>query len=352
MRPGPTAVGVDRGAAALAGVLDRLPVRRPTLAILTYHRVAPADERPDLHPGLRVDPDTFAAQLAVLARHAEPVSADDLLAARAGDRPLPARAVHVTLDDAYGCTERHAWPALRRAQIPATLFVPTAYPDSGRTFWWDRLHHALRASVGPTVSAGGRSWPTATSREVATSFAALRAEVAALPHDEGLALVDQVEDAAGAAPATPDVVGWEGLARLGAEGLALAPHSRTHPLLTRIPAARLDDEVGGSWTDLVAHVGAAARPVFAAPGGDADSVVRAAARRAGLRIAMTTERGVNDAVPPRWSSLRRINVGSRATVGLVRIQLHAGPHRARAGAHAARDRVRASIPARGGRTWS
>jgi len=58
--------GGEQGAAVLAAVLERLPLRHPTLAVLTYHRVAPAAERPDLHPGLRVDPETFAAQLAVL----------------------------------------------------------------------------------------------------------------------------------------------------------------------------------------------------------------------------------------------------------------------------------------------
>lgn len=342
----------DRGAGALAALLDRLPHRRPTLAVLTYHRVAPAAERPDLHPGLRVAPEAFADQLAVLVRHAQPVSADDLVAARTGRCELPARAVHVTLDDAYGCTGRHAWPALRAAGVPATLFVPTAYPDTGRTFWWDRLHHALRSTAAPWVEAAGQRWPTATAEEVATSFARLRAEVARRPHAAGMALVVAVERATGAERPAPDVLGWDALRRLAGEGLALAPHSRTHPRLPGLPTEVLDDEVGGSWHDLVDRVGAAARPLFAAPGGADDDRVRAAVRRAGLTIGMTTERGVNDGTAPRWDALRRVNVGPRATRDLVRLQLHPTPHRARAGALAARDRVRASLPARGGRTWS
>lgn len=344
--------GLERGAAVLAAVLDRLPRRHPTLAVLTYHRVAPADERPDLHPGIRVDPDAFAAQLAVVARHAQPVSSDDLLAARAGDRPLPARAVHVTIDDAYGCTERHAWPALRAAGVPATLFVPTAYPDTTRTFWWDRLHHALRGAGRPSVSAAGRQWATGTTADVAASFRALRTEVARRPPDEGRALVEEVCAGSQAGPAEPDVVGWSALSRMASEGLALAPHSRTHPFLPALPAAAIDDEVGRSWADLVARVGTRARPLFAAPGGATDGRVRAAAERVGLAISMTTERGVNDGVAPTWGELRRINVGPGATEGLVRLQLHPSPHRARAGALAARNRVRASLPARGGQTWS
>lgn len=346
---------VERATAGLASLLEHLPARRPSLVVLTYHRVAPADERPDLHPGLRVDPDVFSAQLDVVTRHAQPVSCDDLLAARAGDRHLPARAVHVTLDDAYGCTERHAWPRLRRAGVPATLFVPTAYPDAERTFWWDRLHHALRAAPGPLVHTGGELWPVATPGELAFSFAQLRARVAGLPHDEAMAVVDRIVADAGAEPAPgPDVVGWIGLAAMAAEGLALAPHSRTHPRLVGLPPDRLDDEVAGSWADLVARCGRAARPLFAPPGGAVDDAVVAAARRAGLDVVMTTERGVNDGEAPEWSALRRINVGPRATAGLVRVQLHPASHRARAAAHAARARVGGPPAARrgGGRSWS
>jgi peptidoglycan/xylan/chitin deacetylase (PgdA/CDA1 family) len=167
-----------------------------------------------------------------------------------------------------------------------------------------------------------------------------------------VSLVDEVCRSSGAGAPEPDVVGWEALARMAGEGLALGPHSRTHPFLPGLSTDRLDDEVAGSWGDLVDRVGSAATPVLAPPGGATDGRVRAAARRAGLGIVMTTERGVNDGIAPRWGALRRINVGPRATEGLVRLQLHPASHRARAGALAARDRVRASLPARGGLTWS
>lgn len=344
---------VDRAVAGLAALLERLPRRRPSLAILTYHRVAPAAERRDLHPGLRVDPEAFAAQVELLAARAHPVSVDDLLAAQAAGTALPTRAVHITLDDAYECVAHHAWPVLRAAGVPATLFVPTAYPDSGRTFWWDRLHHALWSYRGDCIAVTAGTWPLRDETERAAAFAALRAEVATRPHDEGLDLVEEVRAVTGAADPRPATAGWDTLRRLGAEGLALAPHSRTHPLLHRVPPRVLDAEVAGSWTDLEAAVGPAARRAFAHPGGGYDDQVLVATRRAGLNLVMTTERGVNDGVAPTWEHLRRINVGPRTSTGLVRIQLRPEAHRARAGASAARDLVSAPSPARGGRRrWS
>ena len=33
---------------------------------------------------------------------------------------------------------------LERAGLPATFFIPTAYPDAGRLFWWDRVAITMR----------------------------------------------------------------------------------------------------------------------------------------------------------------------------------------------------------------
>ena len=39
-------------------------------------------------------------------------------------------------------------------------------------------------------------------------------------------------------PSASLVLGWDALRALAADGVALAPHSRTHPLLTRVDAER------------------------------------------------------------------------------------------------------------------
>lgn len=338
---------IDHVARGLAALLERLPNRPSSLAILTYHRVAPAEERPDLHPGLRVDPDAFAAQLQVLCDRAQPVSLADLQRAHREGTPLPPRAVHVTIDDAYACVEHHAWPALRAAGVPATLFVPTAYPDTDLTFWWDRLHHAIAATDRPSVAGQGFHWATDTAAARSTTFATLRRRVSALPHDEGMALVDSVVASAEVAPARPAVTSWAALRRMGSEGLALAPHSRTHPRLDRISADRLDGEVAGSWDDLRRELGPAACPAFALPGGGGGAEVREAVRRAGLDVVVTTDRGVNRGAID-WLGLRRINVGTRTRAGLVRIQLCPEAHAVRAGAAAARTRASVRHAAHGG----
>lgn len=332
----------------LAALLERLPRRRSSLAILTYHRIAPARDRPDLHPGLRVDPDAFAHQIRLVAERAHPVSLAEVIDACSGGARLPARAVHVTVDDAYACVEDHAWPVLRAAGVPATLFVPTAHPDSTRTFWWDRLHHALRSTSSRSVGAGGCWWSTEDDISRAQTFALLRRRVSTMAHGEAMALVDAIVDSAEVAAARPANSSWAALRRMAGEGLALAPHSRTHPRLDRIDPDRLDEEVAGSWDDLRSAVGAAASPAFAPPGGGVDDAVRAVVRRAGMAVVMTTERGVNRGTALVGDDLRRINVGPHTPTGLVRIQLCPEVHAARAGAAAACARASAPLSATGG----
>ncbi len=313
----------------LASVLEHLP-RTGTLSVLTYHRVGPANERPDLHPGLRVDPESFADQMDLVARRTDPVSIDEILAAAEGGPALPPRALHVTFDDAYECIERHAWPLLKNLGIPATMFVPTSYPDQPRTFWWDRLHQAVTRAAGLELEVCGKSWPVGDPADRIATFAALRALVFTLPHDEGMALVAETVEQTGTSITLPATSSWVGLLKMAEEGMALGAHSRTHPALHRISPDLLDAEVAGSLADLRAQAGTHARPVLAYPGGGYDRAVVAAARRAGIRLAFTTERDVVDTAKADWLRLPRINVGPRATTPVVRVQLQPVPHRVRA----------------------
>jgi peptidoglycan/xylan/chitin deacetylase (PgdA/CDA1 family) len=227
----------------------------------------------------------------------------------------------VTFDDAYVDFARHAWPALRRHGVPTTLFVPTAYPDQpARSFWWDRLAHALTSTTAPHVDTPLGPLGLGSPKERSAAFSRLRAHVKGMPHEEAMALVDEVGTALGV-PATPAaVLGWDALRALEADGVVLAAHSRTHPMLDRLDPRAHADEVGGSLRDLAAEAGGAP-PAFAYPGGGVDAAVVRSLETAGVRLAFTTERGGNDLRRVDWLRLHRINVGRQSNLALVRAQL-------------------------------
>jgi peptidoglycan/xylan/chitin deacetylase (PgdA/CDA1 family) len=317
--------GANRGVAWAIDQIDHVGSwPRGTVAILTYHRVDDPRARPDLFPGLiSATPDMFEQQIASVARRMRVVSIDDLLAARRGAGGLPSRAIHVTVDDAYQDFAEHAWPVLRRYEVPVTLFVPTAFPDQPQhTFWWDRLHAAWMATRRRSIVIEGLG-PVSVGEDAAARYRAMiaiRDRVKALEHDAAMALVERVEAALDAAPATPAVIGWDVLRTLAGEGVALAPHSRTHPLLTRLSADRVGDELAGSRADLERETGSRL-PVFAYPSGAHDDDVVRVARDAGFDIAFSTTRGTWNTHAGDWLRVSRINVGRRTTLAILHAQL-------------------------------
>jgi peptidoglycan/xylan/chitin deacetylase (PgdA/CDA1 family) len=320
-------------AAVAAAALDAtLPRRRGVLTILTYHRVDDPAARPDLMPSLvSATPAGFAAQMAMVARHFDPVGLPDVLAALDQPTRLPPRAVLVTFDDGYRDFATHGWPALRTAGVPATLFVATAAADDPtRPFWWDRLWSAVSSSPGPDPVPSPIGALPVGPQHARRTVATIRGWLKTLDHDDAMTQVDRIVDGLGAqveqrraARAEPATLDWDELRRLAAEGVTLAPHTRHHPLLDRVEVDRAIAEIAGAHADLEREVGAIATipKVLAYPSGAHGGGAVEAARLAGMDLAMTTQRGGNDLRRVDRLRLRRINVGGRAGVPLVRSQL-------------------------------
>src|SRR5258708_32795391 len=84
----------------------------------------------------------------LLVRNYHVVGMPQLLKAVANGVPLPNRAVLITFDDAYADFAETAWPILKRFGLPATMFVPTAYPDHREVpFSGDKLYQAFKATA-------------------------------------------------------------------------------------------------------------------------------------------------------------------------------------------------------------
>ena len=303
------------------GILERAARPLPgVLPVLTYHRVEQPERSPELYPGLiGATPAEFEEHMRFLASSYRPLSLSELLAVRRKEAPLPSHAVMVTFDDAYRSVAEHAWPIMRRYDVPLTLFVPTAYPgEPGKAFWWDRLWSAL-GRAGAAVSTPLGDQPVRTPDERLRTYRRLRGYVKSLPHEQAMAVIDQLCAGAGAAPGA-SVLDWVELRQLAAEGVALAPHSRTHPLLHRLAGGAAHEEIVGSLGDLEREVGPIPR-VFAYPGGGIDDGVTAFLEGEGFEVAFMTSRGVNDLSRPDWLRLRRINVGRSSGLTGIRLQL-------------------------------
>ena len=306
-----------------------MTVATSVLRVLTYHRVIePGDPSAPRPASVSATPSVFERQMRHLAGSYRVVSAEQVLAAVRGGALLPAKAVLVTFDDAYRDFGDIAWPILRRLGLPATVFVPTAFPDHPeREFWWDRLHRVFQATARTTLDdplTGRLPLDSAAAR--AGSLRALEAFLKSLSHATAMEAVERVcaqlgDDGA----STARVLGWDALRALANDGVTLAPHTRTHPALSRIPVDEARAEIRGSHEDLRREIGVSP-PIFAYPFGAHDDRVVRVMREEGFELALTCIDGHNRlGTQPTATDplrLRRTNVSTRTSPLIFRARLH------------------------------
>ncbi len=170
----------------------------------------------DLRSPIAIHPDAFLAHARWLSSGCVRVLSLDDLVAHPVDGP---DAVAVTFDDGLQCAGVYI-ESLLAAGVPVTIFVVTGH-------------------VGGTNRWGG----------------AARPDVPTLP-----------------------LLGWADLERLTALGATVGAHTRTHPALSGVSIAALDDELGGCLEDVRVRLGVECAHV-AYPYGDVNDGVAARAAR-------------------------------------------------------------------------
>lgn len=242
--------------------------------VLCYHALS---ER--WPAALSTTPERFAAQLADLRRRGYAGTTFSALAAGRA----PRRAVAVTFDDGYASVRELAKPLLDAHGWPATIFVPTDFPGSGRPLAWE-----------------------GTDRWLGT---------------------DHEHELRG--------LGWDELRALAAAGWEVGSHTRSHPRLTRLDDATLRDELAGSRAACAEQLGDCRSLAY--PYGDADARVVRAAADAGYTTAALLAVPVRDR-PLAWGRVGVYHVDDRRRFRLktARVTRMLGPWPGRALARARR----------------
>lgn len=113
--------------------------------ILTYNRFG---EDGDPYNTIRLD--QFEAHLAEITRGGYTVMPlGEIIAALRNRQPLPDRTLAITIDDSHGSIWTEAWPRLKRAGLPFTIFLATETIDRGASGYmtWDQLRELRDAGV-------------------------------------------------------------------------------------------------------------------------------------------------------------------------------------------------------------
>jgi peptidoglycan/xylan/chitin deacetylase (PgdA/CDA1 family) len=121
--------------------------------VVMYHRIGDEAE----FPSTSVSKERFEAHISLLEQQKYTVWPLEKLAMalKSGDS-IPDRTVAITFDDAYRSIYDIAWPRLKRAGMPFTIFVATKSVDSGssRFLSWAQL----REMTTDGVTIGNHTW--------------------------------------------------------------------------------------------------------------------------------------------------------------------------------------------------
>lgn len=261
------------------------------LSVFYFHRVL---AQPD--PLLPSEPDArmferilgwISAQFRVL----DPIEACDRLFAGT----LPSRPAVITFDDGYRDNYTVALPILQRHRARAAFFVATGFLEGGMMFN-DRVIEAVRHAAAASVRLPGASDELPLD-SVAARRAAIDRILSAIKHlpaEQRMQRVHEVEAVLEHASKTGAMMRPDDVAALHRAGMRIGGHTRTHPILLKLPDAEAEREIRAGLDDLASITGELPQ-LFAypngKPGGDYESRHVAMVECAGCRYAFTTASG-------------------------------------------------------------
>ncbi len=124
-------------------------VAADSAVVVMYHRIGEESE----YPSTSVSKEQFEAHITILRNGAYTVwPLGDVVAAFKSGRSIPDRTVAITFDDAYKSIYETAWPILKKANFPFSLFVSTDSIDrkTAGFMTWDQIRemHGAGVTVG------------------------------------------------------------------------------------------------------------------------------------------------------------------------------------------------------------
>ena len=292
------------------------------LLILMYHRVVEEQSVPGIQAGMFVEPSTFDMHLQYLATQFDVVPLSEWKEggkARGGKQKQKPRCV-LTFDDGWSDFYEFAFPILKRWELPATVFLPTGFVGTDRSFWTDRLAGAIR-DEGQLRQ---RSWNSVDGAvdPIVGKILMLQGDyehrlerAISLLKEERTEVIERVVDAlyeqvrVDAAPGGRSFVDWNEVDCMRNSGLiSFGSHTENHPILTTLNEAEVRREIRTSFDTLVAR-NASPREflAFCYPNGNYTTRIAEIVREEGGHVAVTTEHGWAELVGNPYS-LSRVGV--------------------------------------------
>lgn len=256
----------------------------------------------------------FEHHLRYLKRHYKVVSLSSAVSQFQSDGKVPSHTAVITIDDGYRDAYEVAFPLLHKYQMPAAIFVVTDFLDHNIWLWTDKLRFVLirtqkqhfEYQLGETFIK--RELTDRRSRLDAA--AVINSYLKSIGNNEKDKAIDELsrffDVPIPEQPTTEfEPLKWDELRKLERGGIEIGSHTRTHPILTKIPLAQVRWELRTSKARMEEMLGHEV-PLFCYPNGIHNSDIRQETRLSGYTSAVSASPGFCDAEDDLFA-LRRIS---------------------------------------------
>jgi len=214
------------------------------------------------------------------------------------------KTVVFTVDDGYRNFYRSYFPIFREFDFPVTIFLTTDFIENRIFLWWDKLDFALKKTSHVSLDLTREGLGRLNLNKNGDRVAALKkilAHCKSIPDQARRTLVDELVarlevDISDQPRGKYEPLSWQEINEMRQHKIEFYPHTKTHPILSRLTYDQKLSEIEGSKRFLEDRL---SQPldIFSYPNGkpeDIDPDTIKAVRESGYTVAVTSIPGFNN----------------------------------------------------------
>jgi peptidoglycan/xylan/chitin deacetylase (PgdA/CDA1 family) len=156
-----------------------------------------------------------------------------------------------TVDDGYKDFYQKAFQIFREYGYPATIFLTTDFIERKLFFWWNAIEYACLSTTQPHVDLPEIGLHRVDLKDMEQRKSLIESIVSICKKMENAgkldfiaSLIEKLEVDVGRQPnGIYEPLDWDEILEMQNAGIEFYPHTKTHPIMSRIPDSQLKEEV-------------------------------------------------------------------------------------------------------------
>jgi peptidoglycan/xylan/chitin deacetylase (PgdA/CDA1 family) len=288
--------------------------------IIAYHRVVAdiAKAEKEAIYGIVISAATFRRHCESLRKAYDVVSLETAMHFLDGERKVTRPLAVITFDDGYLDFYEEAFPVLNDLGLPATVFLPTSFIEQSKPLAHDRIYWLVKQAFEKSISVGDALKNAGVAKEFANprDLPGVTDSIVYLPQEPREKVIAELEKLLGDFADYPpeyQLLNWEMVREMARKGINFGAHTANHVVLPLEDESALEAEIAGSKKELESRLNEKVVS-FAYPNGEYNARVRQFVAQAGYKIAVTTEKRINQPGADLFA-LGRISLCEESTRG-------------------------------------